>query len=275
MTLENWMRERLKQALLEMRKQNPRTSIRSLARKLDIPAGTVNLLLLGKRSVSAKLAEKLSQALALDPMERKKVDTLLNEKKAASSRTRKSESPHSVNRVLEKVYRPSVLRLSGEQFADISEWYYFGILSLLKTRDFSEDPRWIGKRLGIHSSIAQAAFGKLLEMGLIVRGPNGKPKRGYDVIRTIDQIPQKSIRKSHEENIRLAKKALNEGVFEQCDFTSINLPVTFSRLNDIKLKIRRFQEEMIAEFAYDSQPDEVIRLASFLFPVTVREEASS
>ena len=232
------LQERLKQRLVETKSRNSNISIRSFARHLGLPAGTVSLVLLGKRKISLKLAEKLATALQFDPNERALLQAELKKKSASTSSTQ--TSTHERSRSLGTTFKPETLRLSDPQFDLLKEWYYFGILSLVQTKNFKLDAQWIAKRLNLLPSTAQAALDQLISLKLIVV-ENGKAKRNYRHVRTSDGSNQAAIKRAHEQNLELAKKAMRIRDYHECDFTSINLPANPQDLPAMKEMIRDFE----------------------------------
>jgi transcriptional regulator with XRE-family HTH domain len=66
LTLQNLLRNKLS----ELQNQNPRFSLRAFARRIGMNPGGLSALLNGKRSVSIKIAQRISERLMLDPQER-------------------------------------------------------------------------------------------------------------------------------------------------------------------------------------------------------------
>ena len=266
------IQERLKQKLVEAKAKNPRTSVRSFARQMKIPASTVSLVLLGKRNVSKELALKISDVLQFDPMERAKIIAGF-ERELVRSKVLKagSISPHDRNKKIEENFKPSTLRLSEEKFDLLSEWYYFGILSLVQTDDFKSESEWIGKRLGIEVETAKKAYDQLIALGMLTVDAAGKTTRTYKVVRTADGKKNTSLRKANQQNLELAKKTLDQGSFETCDFTWVNLPVDLRQIEQMKVMIRSFQSEFINTFGLSQGANEVFRVCVQAFPVSTRK----
>jgi len=268
------IQERLKQKLVEAKAKNPRTSVRSFARQIKIPASTVSLVLLGKRKVSKELALKISDVLQFDPMERAKIVSGFEQEQKSRNKVLKAGaiSPHDRNKQIEESFKPETLRLSEEKFDLLSEWYYFGILSLVQTEDFKTDAEWIAARLGLDVEIAKTAFERLITMGMITVDPsNGKATRTYKMVRTADGKKNASLRRANQQNLELAKKNLEEGIFENCDFTWINLPVDLRQIEQMKVMIRSFQSDFINTFGLAHGANEVLRVCVQAFPVSTRK----
>ncbi|MGE0632447.1 MAG: DUF4423 domain-containing protein, partial [Pseudobdellovibrionaceae bacterium] len=59
------------------------------------------------------------------------------------------------------------LTLSQDQFHLVSDWWYFGILNLLRTRDFKNNLGWIADRLGLTLGTVKEAWNALFRLGYL------------------------------------------------------------------------------------------------------------
>lgn len=279
MNAQAFIRDRLKQKLVEAKSKNASVSIRSFSKKLGLSAATVSLVMLGKRPVSKKLALKLAQALQFSKLESDRVLSQISQEaergpKDASSVTSKN-SPHQKSKDIQINYKPESISLSEDQFDLLKEWYFFGILSLVQTADFQLDPKWIAVRLGILERQAKEALDVLFHLHLLKFDENKKVIRGYEVIRTSDGKRSSSLRHAHHQNLELARRVLARSEMNDFDFTWINLPVDIQRLPEMRAMIRRFEEEFLEKFVQKETANEVSRVCVQAFPVTSRTNKAS
>ena len=256
------IQERLRQRLLEAKLKNSRVSVRSFAKQMKLPAGTVSLVLLGKRKISSKLAQKFAEALYFDPIELARLDSEFKAQ-PASKKKRQSNTIAA-----EEKFKPENLRLSADQFHVMKDWYYFGILNLISTQGYEHDANWISGRLGIPVQTATDAIERLERLKLISKAKSGKVVRNHKKLSTTDEIQNLSVRYSHYQNLELAKTALDECTLNERDFTWLTLPISDHRLPEMKLMIRKFQDEFIENFGQEHGANEVARLSVQLFPLT-------
>ena len=106
--VQNILRERF----TEIRRQNPRYSLRAYAKRVGVHVGALTHIINGKRNVSRRLAERISHGLLLDPHKRAELLTLFPKKKTPSGKG-------------SSLSEPRYLELSGEQFKIASEWEHF------------------------------------------------------------------------------------------------------------------------------------------------------
>jgi uncharacterized protein (TIGR02147 family) len=244
----------LHQKLMEAQSKNSSYSLRSFSKKLGIGAGPLSQILSGSRKISVKMAERLCDSLMLDPQERSE---FLRYFKGGTSASLKSD----------EVDYEEFLKLSGDQFKVISEWYYFGILSLTLTRGFKNDATWVSKRLGITRIEASQALDRLFRLGML-ETENGKVKRNKPKYRTSDDVTNLSIRKAHFQTLEMAKKSLERDPVERRDFTTITIPTHPKKIKEAKELIRKFQNDLCGLMMDTPEKTEVYKLSMELFPLT-------
>ena len=241
----------LKSRLDTLRIRNPRYSMRSFAKRAGVSAGTMSMIIQGKRSVSQKLAEELSDRLNFDPQERSEV--------LAPTLELQSEQNSSA--------RESYVQISLDQYRVISDWQSFAILSLIKTVDFQSDDQWIADRLGLEIGDVKSAIERLMRLGMLELS-HGRYARTTSKYRTTEDIANSSLRKSHSQTLDLAHASLERDSVEERDFTWITLPMDPEKMILAKSMIRKFQDDLSDSLGISSLPTEVYRLAIQFFPLT-------
>jgi uncharacterized protein (TIGR02147 family) len=259
MTAQALIQQRLRQKLLEAKIKNPRVSVRSLAKQLSVPAGTLSLVLLGKRPISRKLALKFADALFLDPIERAKIEADFEKKKTLSKSRKEPASDR---------WKPENLRLSADQFHVMKDWWHYAILNLITTDEFRDDPLWIAARINLEVRVVQEALDRLERLKLLVRDGSGRLKRQHRNLQTTDDIPNLSVRYAHLQNLELARGALERVALDDRDFSWLTLPVDFSRMKEMKLMVREFQDQFLQKFGQEKGANEVLQVCLQLFPLT-------
>lgn len=259
------IQDRLRQRMLEAKAKNVHVSVRGLAKQLKLPAGTVSLVLLGKRRLSLKLAMRFAEALYFDPMERARLEAAFSKDK----KTPRKPKGASLNLFeTEEKFKPDALKLSADQFHVMKDWYYFAILNLTYTDGFNNDPEWIASRLNLKVEQVSEAIDRLIRLGLLKTDIQGKLKRTHKILNTSDQIQNLSLRYSHYQNLELAKISLDQNELNERDFTWLTVPVDFTRMSEMKIMIREFQDQFLEKFGEEKRANEVVRVAVQLFPLT-------
>lgn len=248
LALQNILRNKLE----ESRTKNPAFSVRAFAKRVGLSPATLSLVLNGKRMVSKKLAVKVSEKLMLDPQERSEL---------------LGKFP-----VAKKVHHDEVdlsyLQLTADQYQVVADWKAFAILNLIGTRGFKNSSEWIGSRLGISTENASQVIDRLNRLGMIEIDKNGKMRRSAPRFRTTDDINNISLRKSHYQNLDLARESLDNDSVDIRDFTWLTIPLDTKKLLQAKTLIRKFQDDLRNLLDEGAEPNEVYRLAIQFFPLT-------
>jgi plasmid maintenance system antidote protein VapI len=243
-------RRRLNEELLAARLKNPGYSLRAFARKLGISSAALSEILNGKRSVSQKLALRVADRLAWSPDQRAGVVALPRYQKKTDAEP---------------------VQLTMDHFQAVSDWYHFAILSLAETVDFDEDAAWIAHRLNISRPQARAAVERLERLGMLERNPAGKLMATGASYASSDEIVSLALRKSHAQNIELARRSLEEDPIEKRDFTAVTMAIDPARLGEAKRRIRAFRDELSA-YLEGGVKKEVYKFCLNLIPLSKSEE---
>lgn len=252
----------LRTKLTEMRARNPRASVRAFAKRLGLSPAATNEILKGERRVSHKIAERIATKLALDPSERNELLKHFPKNNPLLANTKGMEDDSKL------------LKLSADQFAAISGWIHFAILSLVKNVDFQNDVGWIAGRLGVTEKQAKDATERLLRLNLLTETKNGSLRRTHERLNTSDDVLNPAIQRSHIEDMELVQQSLLHDPVELRDFTSITMAASPELLPEAKRIIRQAQDQIAALFA--TRPfTEVYKMSVHLFPLTKKDKSDS
>jgi uncharacterized protein (TIGR02147 family) len=235
------------------RAKNPRYSHAAFSKKLGLSRKLTTELISGEKKVSAELAKKIASRLGLDPLERAELFKHFVKKSEAAEA--KAVTP----------VESSYFQLSSDQFRTIAEWQHFAIRSLMRTRGFRSDDKWIARRLGLSPSVVRTAIERLKRLGMIQEDAQGNLTRSQTSYRTSDDVANVSVRRAHAEYLKSAETALHTLPVDQRDFSSMMLSMSPDQLTRAKEIIRKFQDELSDEV--ESSPgSEVYQLCVQLFP---------
>ena len=118
------LRNVLQTRFAEKKKRNAKFSLRSYAKSIGLGAAELSEFLRERRRLSDNRAKMIVNHLKLTSDEEERV-------------------VRRCTGILAGVPRLSNIELSQAQYATVSEWYHFAILSLAETIDFRGDARWI------------------------------------------------------------------------------------------------------------------------------------
>lgn len=250
----HWILDRF----IEGKRKNPGYSLRSFAKRLAVSPSTLSEILSGKRPVTRKMAQRLSERLALNPAQSK-----LFLRSSVLARAQKDlPSDESINQLSDTFFVP----LDIDKFKLISEWYYYAILSLSEVRGVSSRSVWIAKRLDLPPSLVRAAFQKLEQLGIIQRTPDGAYRQTKRPLSIETQGYETAIRKFLQEGLDRAGKSLVQDPAEDREISAMTLAIDPRRMDDARSLIKRFRREL-AELVEKGSPERVYMLAVQFFPI--------
>lgn len=246
------------------KRTNPRYSQRAFARFLGLPSGRLCEILQRRRRLTPVLGARIAEKLAYGPTERARFLEAIQASRVERARARRlfrlAEDPSDPVRYRE---------LANDVFQAISSWHHYALLSLVRTKGFRNDCRWIGKRLGIPAVDARAALDRLLRLGLL-REDDGVLRRVEAPLTTSHDIPSAAVRRWHHDVLGLAQGALETVPVDRRDLTTVTMAIDPKRLPLAKKMIRNFRRGL-SEILEDGSLTEVYTLAVSLFPMS-REE---
>lgn len=219
--------------------------MRAFAASLQLPPGRLSEVFSGKRTITAKMAQKIAQNLA------------------ASSDWHQAFSDSVKSSKQIKNYK----LIDSDQFAIIADWFHFAILSLMETDDFSSKPQWIAKRLGISKVQVELAIDRLLRLQFIHRDSGGHLHLQLEQAATTSDIPNGALKASHKQTLEQAIESLESVDVLARDITSMSMAIDPKRLPEAKKMIRDFRRKL-AHFLEQGDRAEVYNLNIQVVPIT-------
>jgi len=241
----------------DMKVKNPSISMRAFAARIGMQPGATNEIMKGQRRVSRALAEKLADKLLLDPSER---TDLLND---FTAQIGENVRENDLN----------VLKLKADEFALISDWVHFALLSLMKVKGFKSDIAWMADRLNLPTNEVRKALLRLQHLNLVNQDANGNYTRSAQPIRTTDDVLDISLQRMHVNDMEMAKEKISSVPVKERDYTNFTFPADPKAIKRAKEIIRKAQDDIEA-IMETSDATEVYRVCMYLFPLTVSENST-
>ncbi|MBC7467460.1 MAG: DUF4423 domain-containing protein [Bdellovibrio sp.] len=232
MQTEEFVRQQLNDFFKIKRAKNGAFSVRAMAQLFKTSPGQMSQILSGKRPLSRKFINSVSDRLDLP-----KVDSKIE-----------------------------FSTLPDDEFKVISDWHHFAILSMSKTSKNKADPKFIAQMLGIDYYVAKEAFERLSKLGLIGI-KDGFYTQTTKPLHTTNDIPSAAIRSHHKQNLTLASEKLDEVDVELREFTSMTMALNSKKLPSAKKLIRKFKADLY-ELVGQGKCEDVYTFSVQLFPVT-------
>jgi uncharacterized protein (TIGR02147 family) len=254
-------RDWLYQEYQNRKRNNNSFSLRAFARLLQIPASRLCDILSGKRPITAMTGTKIVERLKYPPSQRRQFMNCVTRdyKKFRSI----DESNDETLTTWEKNQLPADIYLA------ISDWYHFTILSLMETKGFKYDQKWIASRLGISGTEVKIALDRLERLGLI-QTENGKLKSFRTDLTTTHEIKSDALRSGHRQMIGKAVDSLDSADLHLRDVTAMTMAIDPKKLTEAKLMIKNFRRKL-CKFLESGERKEVYALCLQLFPLSKEE----
>ncbi len=154
-------------------------------------------------------------------------------------------------------------------------WYMPAIRELAARADFDPDPAWIAGRLqpAITPLEAKRALGVLLELGLLVRDPDGRVHQGEaQLLATAAETRSVHLASYHKAMMTRAAAALDDLPSDKRDVSSLTLCVGADGLALLKERLQRFRRELLELSTLEDEPRQVVQVGFQLFPLTIDED---
>jgi len=240
--------------------KNPMFSQRAFAMRLGLSSGATSSILSGKRRVSKKMAQKILERMAINPLEKHRI---LNTFQKGQTHAHEDLIPKKS--IKER-------KLSLDQFEALADPIHFALLSLIELQEDDQSSLFMAKRLGKSTKAIRLALKRLKRLDLIDKDhcPKGHKIKTTGVqLASPDEIQSSSIKNHHIMSIEEAKESLFKDDIEERDFTSQTLSLAKEKLPDAKRLIRKFGEDF-EKLLSEDEGDEVYKINVQLFPLSRR-----
>jgi uncharacterized protein (TIGR02147 family) len=240
--------EMLASKLSDLKKKNPRISLRSMAKKASISPSTLSEIINKKRDITKDLATKIADALFAEGVERKRFLEPFRLNEQIKDQVIYDEYDHNL-------------------FAPEDNWIVFAILNLIEIERFILSADSTALSLGIDPEKAKEVIEKMFAQKLIFWDQDGKVRRTNNRVQTQDGSSDIGLRLMHEKNLELAKRSLTNDSVELRDFTSMTFAINKKQIVKARGIIRKFEDEL-SQFLAFGETDEVYKINVQLFPLS-------
>lgn len=233
--------------LEEAKSRNPSFSLRAFSDRLGLSSGALSEIMKGKRPLSATVKRRIADKLLLSPRE--------------TLEFFQADLPDHM-----KVSADTRATLDQDNFQLISEWWYFGLLNLVKIRGFKNQSQWMARRLGLSLNVVIEAWDRLFRLGYLEK-MGSKILRKHPNLKTTDNLLSLSIQKSHINDLALIEKSILNDPINLRDNTSCTFVVEMTDLPHLKEMVRIFQRQVLERFGKETG-DEVYKMSLAIYPLT-------
>ncbi|MGZ3771607.1 MAG: TIGR02147 family protein [Bdellovibrio sp.] len=242
--------------------RNPRYTLRSFARDLNISVSSLSLILAGKQGLSIGTATTICEKLKLEDRE---IEIFVASVKSLHSRIAKERTRNKkvLNNLL-KVYRKSILH--SKIFQDVSKWQFFALLEYLRSHPKTK-PEIMANALRMPLPVLQDYLLKLQNAGILVKEPT-QWKLKAEIFSIISDAPSRVIRDFHQGVITRASEAIEKQSMKERTLAATFFAFDPEKFPEIEEKIREFRLNLIREYSIKSENAEVFCLSQQLFQLS-------
>ncbi len=256
------------------KKRNSSYSYRLFARKAKL--GSPNYLKLvvdGKRRITDRTLFQFARGLGLSRDEEKYFRELVLYQEVSDPDSKELHL-RSLLKYQEKQRTPTPLKADRIKF--LLDWHHSVIRELVSTREFSEEPSWIAKRLGNKITEAQAKESiELLErLQILKRNINGRLEQQEPLLTSSDEVPSHVIRSLHRTFLRKAINSIFSVPIDRRELSGLVISIPQNRMKELKEEIKEFRKKLNRKYGIEKQSDDVFFVGLYLFPVTSRGESN-
>lgn len=220
---------------------NASYSLRAFAKQLDFDSSTLSQILSGKRKITDKVMQKITNKIG-----------------------------HPPSHLTSETENSKYMLLSMDAFTVISDWHHYAIMDLTLVKTFKSDHVWIAQQLQISPLEAKLAIERLLRLGMLVK-KNGKLKLSKITNTNYIEGQTSSAHKEYQRQIiTKALHAIDNCPQEKKDITSMVIAANSKKIKEAKEKVKKFRREL-CKFLEDGEKDSVYQLAVQLYPLTKLE----
>ena len=136
--------------------------------------------------------------------------------------------------------------LESKFYKIFTHWYYVAILELIRLENFKENAHWISRMLkpNVPVIMVRAAFGDLIEMGLIVRNESGKLERTEKMIATPEAIRDIAVKRFKHQLCNLAQASIEKDRHFDKENATLTMALSEETFKKIKKKMQDFKDEI-------------------------------
>lgn len=248
---------------------NSSYSFRFVASKLECNPGFFNRVLKGERSLTPQYQLKVVSLFGLNKREEEYFVLLVRYNQAK----KEIERDHLYTQL--KQYKSArIAKISEEQYGLYDEWYNVVIRDLLNVHPVyevtDESCAELAKRLDppMQGATIRVTIEKLLELGIVEQGKDGRIQLTERVITTGTSVPPEIVRRVLRQFFQLGTSSLTRFKPEDRVCSAVTVSVSRDGYEQIKSKLEQTRKEILEIAKADSGVDSVYHMNLQLFPVS-------
>ncbi|MEN9825775.1 MAG: hypothetical protein RI953_1520 [Pseudomonadota bacterium] len=234
----------------------------------------IHLIIRGKRRLSPKGVDRITDALNVRGTERLYLETLVRYQNARLSSDREA----FFSRLMELKAKNLSSSLEQNQLEYYSEWFHPVIRELVGMPGFNPDPHWIVKHIEprVLPEQARKSLALLQELSLVKRSEDGESfELTSQHISTGDEIASHAVVRFHQRTIEIGRESVTNFDHTERNVSSVTMACSQEMFDKIAEEIATFRKRILELADQDSSPDRVYQLNIQFFPFTRKIKGQS
>jgi uncharacterized protein (TIGR02147 family) len=167
----------------------------------------------------------------------------------------------------------AIHRLELTQAAYHAEWYIPAVRELCAHHAFHEDPKWIARTLcpAITPRQARTALSVLTELGLLVRGRDGRLVQAEPLLQTPDQPLGHQVVQFHRAMMQRASEALERVPRDEREIGALTMCIEEDQLKQLKAELRALRRRIMQRYQPGPRATRVVQVNFQMFPLTKKD----
>ena len=255
----------IKEHCEDLKKEKPFFSYRYIAQKAGLKStGFISWVVSGKRTVSLKLAHKITAIFKLGKRETEYFLLLVNHNQAQSVQERQ----HYLDRLLAfRSTRTTIIQRDKDQY--YSRWYYSAIRELVALARIADEQELATLlKPAITRAEAKEGLELLCRLGLIKKGKDGFYERVDQALTSGPDVDPAIIHAFQVATIQLAQSAPYRIPREDRDISTITVSCNDEDLARIRERVRQMRAELVEIACASEHPDRVFQINTQIFPLS-------
>jgi uncharacterized protein (TIGR02147 family) len=225
----------------------------------------LQLVIQGKRNLSATTAERLTETLKLKKAEAHYFVALVNLDNAVTADEKLKAEKHlyaASKKLLSKI-------LPEEQQEVLHEWYHLLVRELVFLKDFEPGGAYIAAKLNgiLTEEQAEASFRLLLRTGYILR-EGARYVTSEPILDTgLDVFHHSFMQEVHAKMLKTWAQKIDQLGLRTQELGVLNIPLPAAKIPELQQRIRRFQDEIIGwveGLQSEGDADQIVQLGTYL-----------
>ncbi len=225
----------------------------------------MQLVLSGQRNLSQELAATIAEVMKLRGAERSYFLSLVDLEQA-----RTIEETHRAEKLL-LVARKKLVTSHIDKAREkvVSEWYHMLVRELVFLPAFQPTGEFVSQALNglITEEQGMESIKLLLETGFLVREANGTYRAQDVAVDTGDYVfARAAMEKHHGDTLIAWGKNLSILNPKEQELGLLHFPIASEKIEELRQRVRRFQDEIIGWLCEEKNPDRVVQLGTYVMP---------